>query len=230
MAPLDMSWMGVSQFMGRLDVPGLVNSGALAKKAAEFQLKGNDSLVSKKITTAFLQLEKIDSQIGQRAHPRQPGRAGGALGAELRGLRIPGPGQQQPRPQPALPKRSGGTSYDDVLPSLNLRAEIKPDLIARFGLGMATARPQINDMRAGTSTPRVIQDPGPEQGRWDAGLCRQPGAQALEGYCVGPVAREVFQRPQLHLGRRLQQEPDQLHCLWRERRRQLRYPAAARLL
>ena len=53
-----------------------------------------------------------------------------------------------------------------LLPSMNLVAELKPDLIARFGLGMQTARPNINDMRAGGSTPWLNTDPGPDEGKW----------------------------------------------------------------
>ncbi|TAG47012.1 MAG: TonB-dependent receptor [Betaproteobacteria bacterium] len=60
-APLDMSWMGVTDFI-RIDVPSLVNSGALARKPAEYALKGNDAFVSEKISTAYVQLD-IDSQV-----------------------------------------------------------------------------------------------------------------------------------------------------------------------
>ena len=45
-----------------MDVPYLVSSGALGRKAAEFQLKGNDAFVSEKITTAFVQLD-IDTAL-----------------------------------------------------------------------------------------------------------------------------------------------------------------------
>ena len=43
-----------------------------------------------------------------------------------------------------------------------------------MGIGVATARPQINDLRAGTSTPTVDLNPGPEQGRWSTAYAGNP--------------------------------------------------------
>jgi len=63
--------------------------------------------------------------------------------------------------------RKGGASYSDFLPSLNLSANLQKDLIVRFGLGVTSARPNIVDMRAGTSTPTLIVAPGPDQGKWN---------------------------------------------------------------
>lgn len=170
-SPVDMSWMGVSQFI-RLDVPALVASGALGRKAAEFQLKGNDAFVDEKITTAFVQLD-IDTQLGgvpirgnfgvQAVHSDQR-----SEGYQYLGLDNNNPDLS------LLVRRSGGAKYDDVLPSLNLVAELRPDLIARFGAGMATARPNINDMRAGGSTPRLNVDPGPDQGKWQTTYAGNP--------------------------------------------------------
>ena len=46
---------------------------------------------------------------------------------------------------------SGGARYTDVLPSLNLSAELTPSTILRFGLAKVLARPNMEDMRAGMS-------------------------------------------------------------------------------
>lgn len=46
---------------------------------------------------------------------------------------------------------SGGTSYTDTLPSINLSADLTPNTIARFGLAKVLARPNMEDMRAGFS-------------------------------------------------------------------------------
>ncbi len=43
---------------------------------------------------------------------------------------------------------SAGTSYSDVLPSLNLVADLGKDQVLRFGLSRVMARPTMNDMRA----------------------------------------------------------------------------------
>lgn len=44
---------------------------------------------------------------------------------------------------------SGEHSYTDVLPSLNLVAELSTNSVLRFGLGRQMARPNMEDMRAG---------------------------------------------------------------------------------
>jgi TonB-dependent receptor len=168
--PLDMSWMGIPSFI-RLDVPYLVSSGALSLKPAELGLKANDSFVQEKVLTGFAMVDintevrdiPIRGNFGvQIVHSDQE-----SQGWEYRG-------DENNVDFNKLIKREGGASYTDVLPSLNLVAEIKPDLIARLGAGVATARPQINDLRAGTSTPRVLTEPGPEQGRWTTAYAGNP--------------------------------------------------------
>jgi len=171
-APLDMSWMGVPDFI-RLDVPYLASSGALSRKAAEFFRKGNDAFVNEKITTAFVQLD-VDTAVAgvplrgnfgvQAVHSDQ----------KSEGFQYLGLDNDQNQDLSLLIKRKGGAKYSDVLPSLNLAAELKPDLIARFGLGMQTARPEINDMRAGGSTPRLNTDPGPNEGTWQVTYAGNP--------------------------------------------------------
>lgn len=187
--PLDMSWMGVNQFL-RLDVPYLADSGALGRKAAEFQLKGNDALVSEKISTAYLQLD-IDAKAGgvplrgnvgvQMVHSQQR-----SEGYEYLGLDNDNPDLS------LLYRRTGGTSYNDVLPSLNLAAELRPDTILRFGLGMATARPNINDMRAGGSTPRLNVDPGPNQGTWQTTYAGNPELKPWKASAIDLSLEKYF--------------------------------------
>lgn len=56
---------------------------------------------------------------------------------------------------------SGGASYDDVLPSLNLTAELSRNTLLRLGLGRQMARPNMEDMRAGiTGIGRSQTGPG----------------------------------------------------------------------
>jgi iron complex outermembrane receptor protein len=46
---------------------------------------------------------------------------------------------------------SGGASYTDTLPNLNLSADLTPSTILRFGAAKVLARPNMEDMRAGFS-------------------------------------------------------------------------------
>ena len=47
--------------------------------------------------------------------------------------------------------QSGGTSYTDILPTLNLNFALSDDTTLRFGAGTTLARPRMDDMAAGTS-------------------------------------------------------------------------------
>ncbi len=51
--------------------------------------------------------------------------------------------------------QSGGKTYTDLLPSLNLAMELSSDMIARLGLGKTLSRPRMNDMRASIDSPSV---------------------------------------------------------------------------
>jgi TonB-dependent receptor len=187
-APLDMSWMGIPQFI-RVDVPSLVDSGALGLKVAELGLKTNDSAVHEKVTTAFAMLD-IDTELGgipirgnvgvQAVQTRQ-----NAEGWEYRG-------NNDNVDFSLLFKRTGGTSYNDVLPSLNLVAELRPDLIARFGAGTAIARPQINDLRAGTSTPTLDINPGPNQGYWSTAYAGNPELKPWKAHAFDLSIEKYF--------------------------------------
>jgi iron complex outermembrane recepter protein len=188
-APLDMSWLGVSQFI-RLDVPYLASSGALGRKAAEFQLKGNDAFVHEKISTAFVQLD-IDAQLASVPIRGNVGLQ--AVHSDQRSEGFEYLGRDNNNPDISLLfKRAGGVKYDDVLPSLNLVAELKPDLVTRFGLGMQTARPNINDMRAGGSTPRLNTDPGPNEGTWQTTYAGNPALKPWKASAIDFSIEKYF--------------------------------------
>lgn len=73
---------------------------------------------------------------------------------------------------------SGGASYTDYLPSLNLNFELQPDLIARFGLAKSMARPRMDDMRAGADQPKLTPIAlGSTIGTWSAGSGGKPDLQ-----------------------------------------------------
>ncbi len=190
MAPLDMSWMGVPDFL-RLNVPSLVSSGALDRKAAEFFRKGNDAFVNEKITTAFVQLD-IDAQLGSIPLRGNLGLQAVHSDQRSEGYQYLGLDNDQNQDLSLLIRRSGGAKYDEVLPSLNLVAELKPDLIARFGLGMQTARPEINDMRAGGSTPRLNTDPGPNEGTWQITYAGNPELKPWKASAIDLSVEKYF--------------------------------------
>ena len=54
---------------------------------------------------------------------------------------------------------SGGKSYNDVLPSLNLSMDLPGDTIARLGLGKVMSRPTMSQMRSSIDTPSLPTPP-----------------------------------------------------------------------
>lgn len=193
--PFDMSWAGIPSLI-RVDVPRLASTGALALQPLFLQKVDNDSNVSEKVTTAYAQLN-IDTQwsgipirgnVGlQAVHTQQQ-----AAGWEYRG--------NNANPDISLLfARSGGTSYTDVLPSLNLVAEFPRGLIARFGLAKTIARPNIVDMRAGTSTPYVVptrenpSDPtSPERGAWTTAYSGNPELEPWRANSIDLSVEKYF--------------------------------------
>ena len=57
-----------------------------------------------------------------------------------------------------------GTSYTDVLPSLNLVGELNASTLLRFGMAKVLARPNLDDMRAGFSA--AVATSGATAGTW----------------------------------------------------------------
>ncbi len=169
--PFDMSWAGIPSLV-RIDVPTLVSTGAVSLQPGRFTAKvDNDSSVHEKVTTAFAMINMDTEVVGIPLR--------GNLGAQYvrtqqhsEGFEYRGNDDQPNLAQ--LFARSGGKSYSDFLPSLNLVANLQRDLIARFGLGVSTARPNIVDMRAGTSTPTLITGAGPDQGKWNQAYAGNP--------------------------------------------------------
>ncbi len=189
--PLDMSWMGVSQFV-RINVPALVDSGALGTKIAELSQRTNDSSVSEKVATAFAMLD-IDTELKGVPIRGNIGLQAVRTKQEAEGWEYQGNNDNVDFN--LLFKRSGGTTYNDVLPSLNLVAEVSPSLIARFGLGTATARPKINDMRAGTSTPFLLSiDPMDVNtgGYWSTAYAGNPQLKPWKAHAIDLSIEKYF--------------------------------------
>lgn len=52
--------------------------------------------------------------------------------------------------------QTGGKTFSDVLPSLNLSFELASDTVARLGIAKTMSRPKMNDMRASIDAPSIV--------------------------------------------------------------------------
>jgi len=172
-APAQINVGGINTSVLSWDVPSIMNLYTQQAKDP-WSSKDNNYAVHEKITTAFAKLD-IDSKMGatpvrgnvgvQAVHTQQNsdgfawndgGGTPGATGANLKAV-------------------SGGSSYSDLLPSLNLAFTVNPDLIARVGLAKTMARPRMDDMRAGADQPKLVANaPGSAFGHWTAGSGGKP--------------------------------------------------------
>lgn len=181
--------------MIRIDVPALANSGSFNLQPLFSQKVDNDSNVSEKVLTAFTQLN-IDTNVNsipvrgnmgfQVVHTNQ-----NADGWEYRG--------NNANPDiNLLFKREGSTSYTDILPSLNLVGDFSQGVIGRFGLAKTMARPNIVDMRAGTSTPYVqlgttnLSGSGVGRGVWSTAYSGNPELEPWRATSVDLSLEKYF--------------------------------------
>jgi TonB-dependent receptor len=164
--PFDMSWAGNPQLL-RVDVPALVASGAVTLEQGQFQQwAGNVSSVDETVSTAYVKLD-IDTELAGVGLRGNFGLQAVRADQESEGWAYLGRNQDFPDPT-LLRKLKGGTDYTNVLPSLNLVADFGSNWVARFGAATTIVRPGINEMRAGRSTPDVVQDQAgtPNAGNW----------------------------------------------------------------
>ncbi|MBL0090617.1 MAG: TonB-dependent receptor [Ideonella sp.] len=188
--PFDMSWAGVPSLI-RINVPALVAAGSVTQQALFSQQVDNDSSVHEKVTTLYGKLD-IDTELA--GTPLR-----GNLGLQVVRTQQSADGWEY-RGNNANPdinllfKRNGGTSYTDVLPSLNLVADLKNNWIARFGLAKVMARPNIVDMRAGTSTPTVVTDAKgtPHAGEWTTAYSGNPELQPWRATSIDLSLEKYF--------------------------------------
>jgi TonB-dependent receptor len=90
---------------------------------------------------------------------------------------------------------SGGATYSDVLPSLNLVFDLKEDLLLRFGLGKTMARPRMDDMRAGADQPVLVPNTGSTtEGHWSAGGGGKPDLQPWRAKSVDLSLEKYFEK------------------------------------
>lgn len=155
------------------NVPAIMGLYTITPKDP-WSAKDNKYAVHEKVTTGYAKFD-IDSQLGgipvrgnvglQAVHTQQHSDgfawndAGGTPGATA----------------PSVVPVSGGATYTDVLPSLNVVFQLQPDLVARLGLAKTMARPRMDDMRAGADQPKLVANaPGSATGHWEAGNGGKP--------------------------------------------------------
>jgi iron complex outermembrane recepter protein len=169
-SPIDMSWAGIPGMI-RYDVPTLVSAGTVNQQVLFAQKVDNDSGVHEKVLTAFAKLD-IDTELGNVPIRGNVGMQ--AIKTEQNSTGWEYRGNNATPDITLLFPRSGGAEYTDYLPSLNLAADLPNNWIGRLGVAKTLARPNIVDMRAGSSTPTVIITPGPDQGKWTTAYSGNP--------------------------------------------------------
>ena len=152
--------------MPRLDVQNLVDNKTLVPQQVFWGKAGDDSTVHEKVSTAYA-MAKIDTHIGIVPVSGNVGVQFVRTDQSSEGWVYLGDTKN-----PDLSKLyavKGGTSYNDVLPSLNLRFDLPDQTVMRVGAGRQVARPNINDIRAGMSGPAVNTKPGADYATWSGG-------------------------------------------------------------
>ena len=168
---------GIDTNIMNWDVPSVMSLYTLTPKDP-WRAQGQSYSVRETVSTGFARLD-IDAKLGsvpvhgnvgmQAVHTRQISEGfvwndgGGTPGA-------PGAGSVVPI--------TGGDTYNDYLPSLNLVFELSPDLYLRFGAARSMARPRMDDMRAGADQPKLTAVAlGSPIGMWSANGGGKPDLQ-----------------------------------------------------
>lgn len=168
--PWNLSGIGIPS-MVNLNIGSLINSGFVTRQTLFSQMPAENSDVHEKVTTLYGKFDidtnlynvPIRGNVGlQAVHTQQQ-----SSGVEYDGNDV--------NPDiNLLYTKTGGATYTNLLPSLNLIADLPENWVARFGAARTLARPDIIDMRAGASTPTVITQTGPQQGEWTTAYAGNP--------------------------------------------------------
>lgn len=140
-APTDLTFAGSNIRMVNFDLPSVLSLYD-AVPASVDQAPGRIWSVHEKVTAGHAKLG-LEFDWGVPVH--------GTLGLRVVHAQQSSNGLLWNPKTNASDPTSGGTSYTDTLPSINLSADLTPNTIARFGLAKVLARPNMEDMRAGFS-------------------------------------------------------------------------------
>jgi iron complex outermembrane recepter protein len=139
-SPANLGFAGISGIPS-FDVMSALASGAYTANTGSSKSPTWNWGVSEKVTTAFAKLG-LDFQAGIPVR--------GNVGMQVINAKQDATGLYEDSNGDLNPI-SGGTRYTDVLPSLNLIAELTGNTFLRFGAAKVIARPNMADMRAGTT-------------------------------------------------------------------------------
>ncbi|MGM9482563.1 TonB-dependent receptor [Roseateles sp. NT4] len=139
--PTDLSFAGSNIRMVNFDLPSVLNLYDAVPASAD-QAPGRVWSVHEKVTAAYGKLG-MEFDWGIPVH--------GSLGLRIVHAKQFSNGLLWNPNTKASDPTTGGTSYTDTLPSINLSADLTQDTILRFGLAKVLARPNMEDMRAGFS-------------------------------------------------------------------------------
>lgn len=146
-APTDLSGYGVPSVMS-IDAEALATSGLFDTKQATWLTTTSDTGIHEKVTTAYVKADLDTTLLGipvrgnlgtQLVHSDQRSTGWSWLGGLDRTVVT------------NLKAVTGGKTYDDLLPSMNLVFDLPNNVVARFGLGKTLQRPEMTDMTAGSS-------------------------------------------------------------------------------
>jgi iron complex outermembrane recepter protein len=190
--PVTINMGGIQQSVVSWSVPDIMGLYTAVAKDP-WLAQTNKFQVHEKISTGFLRFA-IDSNLG-----KVPMR--GNLGVQYvrskqnsDGFAWNDGGSGGPSDGAVIPV-SGGDSYNDVLPSLNLVFDLREDLLLRFGLGKTMARPRMDDMRAGADQPQLVPiSQGSNIGTWSAGGGGKPDLQPWRAKSVDLSLEKYFQK------------------------------------
>ncbi len=138
-APTDLSFAGSNIRMVNFDLPSALSLYDVVPTSAD-QAPGRIWQVHEKITTGFAKLG-FEFDVGVPIH--------GNVGLRAVHAKQWSDGLIWNSKTNSTNPASGGTSYTDVLPNLNLIADVTANTLVRFGLAKVMARPNMEDMRAG---------------------------------------------------------------------------------
>ncbi|MBI3350667.1 MAG: TonB-dependent receptor [Burkholderiales bacterium] len=139
--PTDLTFAGSNIRMVNFDLPSALNLYDVVPTSAD-QAPGRIWSVHEKVTAAHAKLG-FEFDWGVPIH--------GSLGLRVVHAKQWSNGLFWNSKTNATEPATGGTSYTDTLPSLNLAADLTANTILRFGLAKVLARPNMEDMRAGFS-------------------------------------------------------------------------------
>jgi iron complex outermembrane receptor protein len=172
-APVRVNVGGIDTSVLTWNVPAIMGLYSVVPKDP-WSAKDNKYAVHEKVTTAFAKLD-VDAQIGSVPVRGNMGVQAVRTQQNSDGFAWNDPGGTPGAGGASVVPVSGGTTYNDFLPSVNLVFQLAPDLVARMGLAKTMARPRMDDLRAGADQPKLVENaPGSSTGHWVAGNGGKP--------------------------------------------------------